>query len=163
MVTPLIVIGMTARSPLKPYLSLLLLLAGCAPSPSPGAQPSAGPGPARTEPVVTVRGRVVEDDSRQPISHAQVEVLDLTARLPVDSSGRFEVDVPPAGCLRLRVRAIGYGQTERTVDVSSARTITVGDIPLRGTPVLEQPLLLIMGCRSHPPTTFSMGIDTVLP
>jgi hypothetical protein len=111
--------------------------------------------------LVIVRGRVVEAESRAPVTNARVEVPGLGA-VSVNSTGRFEAGIPRAsGCVRLRVRAVGYLPTERTVDLAPAPSIALGDIPLRWTPILEGPTLLIMSCRPADPGGSEWGTDTV--
>jgi hypothetical protein len=110
-----------------------------------------------------VRGRVIDARTRDPIPHAQVRGPWQHAPLPADSTGRFGFPVPQgSGCVRLEVRGLGYGWTDRTVEVASGQSIDLGDIPLRFAPALEGPLLLILGCQTPVPSNAPWGVDTVL-
>ena len=81
-----------------------------------------------------------------------------------DTGGRCEVaGRQPPGCYLLRVRMIGYGGTDRTVPLGSARVVEVGDIILREAPVLEWRLLFLEECALPDSVTVggSWGTDTV--
>lgn len=112
-------------------------------------------GVTRLGPVVTVRGRIVDDYSGRPVPHAAVDVPEVDAPgyddpVEVDSAGRFEIRVPgPRKCVRLRVRAIGFHSTEKTIDLASGRRLELGDIPLRAGVTQEGgALILPPACRT---------------
>jgi len=78
--------------------------------------------------------------------------------------GQVEVAVrQPPGCYLLRVRMIGYGGTDRTVPLGSARVVEVGGILLREAPIPEWRLLFVEECALPDSVTLGSlwGTDTV--
>ncbi len=77
------------------------------------------PGPHPTAGGATVEGYVVRDDG-QPLSGAQVRLIGATAgdTATTDNTGRFVLRGLPSGSRALAVRAIGYAQTNWSVELS---------------------------------------------
>jgi hypothetical protein len=96
----------------------MVMILSCAPSSHPppserGVRPDSAP----SDQVVIVTGRVVDADTRAPVSHAQVDVPGLSASVAADSTGRFETRVlGPADCVRLRCgESATAGPTGRSI------------------------------------------------
>jgi len=111
-----------------------------------------------------IRGWVLDARSRSALPSARVRVPAVGLESVVDTGGRFEIAVRrPPGCYLLRVRMIGYGGTDRTVPLDSARVVEVGDIFLRGTSIPEWRLLFLEECALPDSVTVGSpwGTDTV--
>ncbi len=74
----------------------------------PAAPASASPQPARTG---TIQGRVLDRETQQPVSEAQVQLVGSTAGALSDSEGRFILAGAPVGTQAIRVLRIGYRPT----------------------------------------------------
>jgi hypothetical protein len=111
-----------------------------------------------------IRGWVLDAKSESGVSSARVRVPAVGLESVADTAGRFEVAVrQPPGCYLLRVRMIGYGGTDRTVHLESARVVEVGDIVLREAPIPEWRLLFLEECALPDSVTLGSlwGTDTV--
>ena len=100
---------MTAVRSLVPALAGLLLCAAQA-----GAQG-----------VGTIRGRVVDSASAQPLSSVNVTVEGTRLGTISHPDGTFEISRVPAGAQRVQARRIGYHSSIASVDVPSGGTATV--------------------------------------
>jgi hypothetical protein len=79
----------------------------------------------------TLRGRVV-DETRRPVSYAQVELHPGDRRVVADQSGDFSIAVEANGAYELRVRRIGYEPTRVAVRIpfdEPSLTITLTSLP----------------------------------
>jgi hypothetical protein len=104
---------------------------------------------------------VPEARVRIALPDAETWVLDLVT----DSTGRFRGAVPAQpGCFRLQARSIGYGITERTFELGPDSIADLGLIPIRGAPVPEWPVLLVLECQRPDAGRYdgALGVDTVL-
>ena len=81
--------------------------------------------PLRAQEPGRVRGRVVDDASKQPLATATVTIGTRAAQTGTD--GRFVITVP-AGTDSLRVRMLGYAPAVQAVTVEAGQTIVVPDI-----------------------------------
>src|SRR5688572_12942404 len=70
----------------------------------------------------TVAGRVVEANSQRPLSDAQVIVVGTDRTGVTNANGEFSITGVPSGPQRIRVRRIGFGPSERAVDVETGAT-----------------------------------------
>jgi TonB-linked SusC/RagA family outer membrane protein len=70
----------------------------------------------------TVSGRVVEANSQRALSDAQVIVVGTERTGVTNANGEFTITGVPAGPQRIRVRRIGFGPSEREVDVQTGQT-----------------------------------------
>ena len=84
-------------------------------------------------------GWVVDTATRDPLSEAIVDVLDLGLRVITDASGRVEFENLPHGRHRLRVERVGYVVMEGDLDVPGDREFllpldrtTLGDLGAPG-------------------------------
>lgn len=148
---------------MKSWIFVFLPIMSCATSSqAPPSKPAVRSHSINADTKVIVRGRIIDADTGDPVSQARVDIPDLAAPVAVNASGKFELGMRRSeGCIRLRIRGVGYGWTERTLDVTSGRTIEVGDIPLRPAPVAEWPTLLIMSCSPSAPGYAPWGADTL--
>ncbi len=71
----------------------------------------------------TVRGRVVDSESREPISQAEVVIVGTGSRAYTDDSGRFALEGIPPGAHTLSVIHMGY------VPLRHALVIAEADVP----------------------------------
>jgi len=78
-----------------------------------GAQESTG----------TVRGRVVDNVSQQPLSGVTVTVGSRSALTQAD--GRYRVTAVPAGTASLRARLLGYAPATQSVSIAGGDTVVV--------------------------------------
>ncbi|MCO4099262.1 MAG: TonB-dependent receptor [Gemmatimonas sp.] len=74
----------------------------------PAAPATAASQPARTG---TIQGRVLDRETQQPVSEAQVQLVGSTAGALSDSEGRFTLAGAPVGTQAIRVLRIGYRPT----------------------------------------------------
>ncbi|HEY6156557.1 MAG TPA: SusC/RagA family TonB-linked outer membrane protein [Gemmatimonadales bacterium] len=75
----------------------------------------------------TVRGRVTDEATRQPLSGVTVAVGSRAALSQAD--GRYVITGVPSGSDTLRMRLIGYAPAKRSVTVGGGDTVVV-DVPL---------------------------------
>jgi iron complex outermembrane receptor protein len=79
------------------------------------------------QPTGTIRGRITDNSTQQPITGATVSVGRRTALTQVD--GRYTIAGVPAGSDLLHVRMIGYAQADQPVLLAGGDTVVV-DIAL---------------------------------
>ena len=74
----------------------------------------------------TVRGRVTDAQTGQPLADVQVAIDALTVRLGTTTrpTGEFALANVPAGTQTVVVRRLGYAQQRRAVTVGSGETVT---------------------------------------
>lgn len=89
---------------MRPYLALLLFAA-------------AGPLLAQEDGVSTLRGRVVDSRTGEPIAKALVSIRDRRLEAVTDEAGCFKIPGVPRGSAELYVSTVGYGLVKRTVHV----------------------------------------------
>jgi len=75
------------------------------------------------QPTGTIRGRITDNSTQQPIAGATIAVGARSAQTHED--GRYTVSGVPAGSELLRVRMIGYGQANQPVMVAGGDTLVV--------------------------------------
>lgn len=73
----------------------------------------------------SVSGRVVDAQSAQPLSGAQVFIPDTEHGTLTGEDGRFRLSGVPAGEYPLRARILGYRRATRTVEIPAGGTVTV--------------------------------------
>lgn len=93
----------------------------------------------------TVRGRVVETGTDEPVRSATVLLLktngDAVADLTADGDGVFAVDLAHGGSYDLRVRRFGYETVEGTIQVAAPDTLVV-EILLSPSAVAVEPVVV---------------------
>ena len=77
-----------------------------------------------------IRGRVISQQSRNPVPRASISVLNGVPGAALlgaigDDFGRFEIRNVPVGLRTVRVRGSGYQSMEQQVDVRVAQTAEV--------------------------------------
>lgn len=87
----------------------------------------------------SIRGRVVDQESRVPIAGATVQLSDLNTHTTTDRAGAFTLPGIPAGRHRIDVIAAGYAARVDTITVTEspaeAVTITLSPSPIALDPV----------------------------
>jgi TonB-linked SusC/RagA family outer membrane protein len=84
----------------------------------------ASPGRLDAQATGTVRGRVVESGSQQPVSDVQVTIVGTTLGAITNASGDFTIINVPAGEQRVRVRRIGFRAADQAVTVTAGAAVT---------------------------------------
>jgi hypothetical protein len=100
--------------------SLLGLLTACAPNPN-------GMGVADFG---TVTGRVVDQQSVQPITGATISIGNVVTVTAVPDAGGFVLRSVPVGTQTIRIRAIGWQNYDTTITVTKDQTTDIGVIAL---------------------------------
>src|SRR5438552_4046465 len=78
---------------------------------------------AAQQPTGTIRGRITDNTTQQPIAGVTITVGNRSAQTHDD--GRFTISGVPAGSDLLRARMIGYAQINQPVMVGSGETVAV--------------------------------------
>ena len=73
----------------------------------------------------TIRGRILDAPSRQPLSDVRVSVEGTALAAVSNQSGEVTITNVPTGQQRVRIRRLGYGIAERTVTVGAGETARV--------------------------------------
>lgn len=108
----------------------------------------------------TVRGTVVDADTRQPLVGANVILIDTDYGAVTDSVGRFALQSVPVGRYRLRVSYLGYNtQVLREILVESGKEV------VRHIELLESPTALeaveVSARRSDYPVLHPLSVKTL--
>ncbi|HEY2953828.1 MAG TPA: TonB-dependent receptor [Candidatus Eisenbacteria bacterium] len=98
---------------------LLAVLVGLTPRAA-VAQTAEAP-PAAARPTGTVRGRVLDSQSREPIGLAEVVVVRTGPRAFSEDDGRFVLEHIPAGACTLSVTRLGYAPLRRELTVAEGQ------------------------------------------
>lgn len=72
-----------------------------------------------------ITGQVINAQTLEPISNAQVSVVGSTHGTLTDSRGNFVLVNIPAGEQRLQAQSVGYGQSTETVEVAGGEAVQV--------------------------------------
>ena len=75
--------------------------------------------------VGTIRGRILDAPSRQPLSDVRVSVEGTALAAVSNQAGEITITNVPVGQQRVRIRRLGYGIAERTVTVTSGEAVRV--------------------------------------
>jgi TonB-dependent SusC/RagA subfamily outer membrane receptor len=74
----------------------------------------------------TIRGRVIDAQSGEPLATAQIVVVGTTLGTLSDASGNYVISNVPSGLYAIRVTRLGHAQTQReNVSISDGATVTV--------------------------------------
>ncbi|HEX6059731.1 MAG TPA: SusC/RagA family TonB-linked outer membrane protein [Gemmatimonadaceae bacterium] len=97
----------------------------------------------------TVRGRVVDATSNQPLSDVQVRVDNSTLGTLTQANGEYILANVPAGRATISARRVGYAVSRQVVDVPAGGTVTQ-DFALRVTAVtLEEVVVSGVGTATE--------------
>ena len=96
------------------------------------------PDPLAAQATGTVRGRVIETGSQQPVTDVQISVVGTTLGGITDASGDYVVINVPAGAQRIRVRRLGFRAADQTITVTAGATSTVNFTLAPSAATLEQ-------------------------
>lgn len=72
----------------------------------------------------TVRGTISDSATGRPLGGVQVVVAGTTLGAVSNDVGTYTITGVPAGQVRLSVRRLGYGATERTITVAAGQSVT---------------------------------------
>lgn len=73
----------------------------------------------------TISGRVLEANTRRPLSGAQVSIPGTRLGTLSNNAGQFMLVNVPAGPTTIRAQMIGHGTEERQVEVADGQTVTI--------------------------------------
>ena len=71
----------------------------------------------------SVKGRVLDLQTGEPIAKAAVSIDGLAKNVATDDQGRFAVPVVPVGMIEVRVSAVGYGLLKKSVQVVAGQAV----------------------------------------
>lgn len=92
----------------------------------------AGGAPLLAQQAYTIRGRVVEGVSLQPIPSASVIIVGTQIGAATDNEGNFTLrGTVAAGTHQLQVTHLGHARVVRTITLGSDRDVDVGAIPMQ--------------------------------
>ena len=83
------------------------------------------PDPLVAQATGTVRGRVIETGSQQPVTDVQISIVGTTLGGITNASGDYVVINVPAGEQRVRVRRLGFRAADQTITVTAGGSATV--------------------------------------
>ncbi len=72
------------------------------------------------EATLSLKGEVVETQSRAGLAGVTVRIIGLEKRVQTDANGQFKFDGVPAGQQTLQFMKVGYRQFEQTIDVNAS-------------------------------------------
>lgn len=72
----------------------------------------------------TVRGRIMDASTRQPVVGAQVQIVGTAQGAVTDDAGQYMIPGVSAGEQRVRVRRVGYAPLERPVTLRAGQALT---------------------------------------
>ncbi len=106
---------------------------------------------AQATSAASVRGRVIEAGSEQPISGAQIVITIGASRYGAvaDNSGNFAITGVPAGSVTVRALRIGYSPSAQTVVVPASGEVTVNFVLARAATTLEAVVTTATGSQSR--------------
>src|SRR5262249_47548359 len=104
---------------LKAWALVPAVLLGLASS-SASAQPE-GSAPSAT---ATLRGRIIDSQSREPIGQAEVAVIRTGPHAFTGDDGRFVLERVPAGACTLSVTRLGYAPVRRELTLGEGTETT---------------------------------------
>src|SRR5262245_59666909 len=103
---------------------------------------SLSPSAALAQPVasarVTVRGRVTDSDSHEPVGQAEVVVIRTGLRVFTEDDGRFVLEQVPAGACTLSVTRIGYKPLRHIVTLAEGVETNLALVLTRSAVKLEE-------------------------
>ena len=96
---------------------------------------------------VRLTGRVMDDDSGNPVASARVEIFDFAgyklAQVSTDSSGSFAYPLRRPGTYRLRVSRVGFRGTDTPELSTGANSYVNVEVRLKSDAVLLTPLTVV--------------------
>lgn len=102
----------------------------------------------------TVQGTVVDDETGDPISAAEIDVIDadenVVLRAATDEEGMFELVVPDEALYRLSVSRFGYATSISTVFSVPEGQIGFADLSLGIAPILLDPIVAVVDGTFRP-------------
>lgn len=70
---------------------------------------------------ITIKGKVIDAHSGEPISFASVAIVGTEIAAMTDDNGLFELETPRSGDFVIRATMVGYDPAEQKVDVTNGR------------------------------------------
>ena len=93
----------------------------------------------------TITGRVTDGGTNAPLNGARVQITGTTAVATTNAQGTYTLQTTQCCNLELRVVALGYASTTRSLEVTAGQSFTV-DWPLRAVPfALEEIVTTAVG------------------
>jgi len=83
-----------------------------------------GPLPAWSQTDGTIEGQVVDAETGEPLTGANLQVMGTSQGAATDADGRYRLSVP-VGTVRLRASFVGYVASEEVVQVEAGETYTI--------------------------------------
>src|SRR4051812_37234574 len=108
----------------------------------------------------TIRGRVVDSTTQQPIAGAQVQVTGSNRGVTTDASGGYVLRGVPVGPTTIRVQHIGFGQRTQEINVLAGSTTGQDSILQPIATTLSRVVVVGYGSRSRAEVT---GALTTVP
>ncbi|WP_173003053.1 TonB-dependent receptor [Chitinophaga sp. SYP-B3965] len=102
---------------------------------------------------VTVRGRIVEFETSQPLPGATVMIVELNRGLAADEKGYYRFEGVPGGKYTIKVSFIGYETT--TQQITAGEKDVVADIKLQGAKQLNTVVVKSGKRLSRAPVTYT--------
>lgn len=113
----------------------------------------------------TVKGKVVDKSSNEPMSGAVVSLIGQgsSARSGTysDANGEFTLTGVQPGSYKLQISFVGYGSTEQDVTVAEGQTITVGTIVLSESSILGEEIVVTASRRPEKLTEAPASISVI--
>lgn len=88
-----------------------------------------------------VTGRVLDAESRKPLQHVVVDIIDQQRRIETDASGNFKFEDLSPQLVTVRLRQIGYPVVERSLNLFAGRETRVEYVMAKGPPRLADVLV----------------------
>lgn len=130
------------------FLLLLALSGAAVAAPTAEAQLSRGP--------ASVVGRVLDAESRTPLSYVVVDIIDQQRRVETDASGNFRIEDLSPQLVTVRLRQIGYPVVERSLNLFAGRETRVEYVLTKAPPRLAD---VIVTAKRSPTNLLMAGFD----
>jgi hypothetical protein len=82
-----------------------------------------------SNPSVTLRGRVIDSSTGEPISKVKIVVVGSRQKTTTDEKGAFTLENLPAGEVELAVTTVGYGLLKKSLTLKAGEAATI-ELPL---------------------------------
>lgn len=121
------------------------------------------PGVARSQ--GTIRGRVTDASTRQPLTDVQVRVMGTTRGAVSGADGSYSIGGMAAGSVSVRAQRIGYNPSTQVVTVTAGGTVTADFALTPAATALEQVVVTATGetqrKRETPHTVSTVRVDSM--
>ncbi len=111
--------------------------------------------PRPTGPAAVV-GRVLDAESRTPLSYVVVDIIDQKRRVETDASGRFRIEDLSPQLVTVRLRQIGYPVVERSLNLFAGRETRVEYVLAKAPPRLAD---VVVNAKRSPTNLLMAGFE----